>query len=230
MNLLGGNLEKSVGVSPSIDKASCRCEAKQGGKIDNLKPVALYDSLIKIRCGLTVLVALVVLMLGVMATGNTARAEDKVKKRFVDNGDGTITDRQSGKMWEKKVDGGGIVGLTTCLSAPHDVNTRCTWDEAMRDWIETVNAEGGTGYAGYNDWRVPTVGELQGILMARPPDVCPSPCIDPVFGPTATSVYWSSTTDPKDSSLAGLVLFGIGDVIFDDKSNDTRVRAVRGGP
>ncbi len=198
--------------------------------MDNLKPVALYDSLIKIRCGLTVLVALVVLMLGVMAIGNPARAEDKEKKRFVDNGDGTITDRRSGKMWEKKVDSGGMVGRTTCLSAPHDINTRCRWHEATGDWIKTVNAEGGTGYAGYNDWRVPTIGELQDILMARPPDVCPSPCIDPIFGPTATSFYWSSTTDPKDSSLAGLALFGNGDVFFDDKSIDTRVRAVRGGP
>jgi len=121
----------------------------------------------KIRSGLTVLVALVVLMLGVMAIGNPARAEDKEKKRFVDNGDGTITDRRSGKMWEKKVDGGGMVERTTCLSAPHDVNTRCTWHEATGDWIEAVNAEGGTGYAGYDDWRVPTIGELQDILMAR---------------------------------------------------------------
>jgi len=50
----------------------------KGGKMDNVKPVALYDSSIKIRWCLTVLVTLVVLMLGVMATGNTARAEDKV--------------------------------------------------------------------------------------------------------------------------------------------------------
>ncbi len=53
MNLLEGNLEKSVGVSPSIEKASCISEAKQspgkpalkGGFMVSLEPAALYDSL-----------------------------------------------------------------------------------------------------------------------------------------------------------------------------------------
>ena len=39
-------------------------------------------------------------------------------QRFIDNGDGTLTDRQSGLMWEKKTSTGGGV---------HDVSGRYTW-------------------------------------------------------------------------------------------------------
>jgi hypothetical protein len=38
-------------------------------------------------------------------------------QRFIDNGDGTLTDRQSGLMWEKKTSTGGGV---------HDVSGRYT--------------------------------------------------------------------------------------------------------
>jgi len=43
--------------------------------------------------------------------------------RFADNGDGTITDTQTGMMWEKKDQGGGL----------HDVNTLFPWAGACTD-------------------------------------------------------------------------------------------------
>src|SRR5215208_5675766 len=79
---------------------------------------------------------------------------------YTDNGDGTITDNNTGLMWEKKGDNGGL----------HDKDNGYPWSgatgtqETIWDWLDDVNAEGGTGFAGYNDWRVPNAKELQSLV------------------------------------------------------------------
>lgn len=84
------------------------------------------------------------------------------------------------------------------------------------------------GFAARCDWRLPTPAELETILLA--PFPCgTSPCIDPVFGPTAANLYWSSTTHAGDPNLAWFVAFGNGGVGLADKNGFARVRAVRGG-
>jgi len=58
---------------------------------------------------------------------------------FTDNGDGTITDTNTGLMWQQ--DPGGKV----------------TWDDAMAN-ADSINI------AGYTDWRVPTITELYSLM------------------------------------------------------------------
>jgi hypothetical protein len=81
---------------------------------------------------------------------------------------------------------------------------------------------------------LPTIAELQTIVSE--PFVCAaSPCIDePLFGPTAPSFYWSSTTYANAPDGAWSVTFlngGVVDNRFLDyvKYNSFSVRAVRGG-
>ncbi len=160
--------------------------------------------------------------------------------RLVDNGDGTVTDRQTGLMWEKK---------TTDGSA-HDVGNYYTWStsgtapdgSAFTTFLNTLNggatgvgncvsADGSTqsgGFAGYCDWRLPTIAELQTILLAPYP--CgTNPCIDSAFGPTQSNFYWSATTVAGGSFGAWDVDFFTGGVGGNIKPNDLYVRAVRGG-
>ena len=80
----------------------------------------------------------------------------------------------------------------------------------MWDWPSQLNA---ANFAGHNDWRLPselgcngpgvwgppgyTCGssdphELETILL-EPYGCGTSPCIDPIFGPTASNRYWSSS-------------------------------------
>jgi hypothetical protein len=149
--------------------------------------------------------------------------------RYNDKGDGTIVDRTTGLMWEKKVPGSG------CL---HCVDDRYPWSNfgstTIWDWLSAVNAEGGRGFAGHDDWRIPNVKELQSIVdYGRA-----SPAVNPTLGPNSGGYYWSSTTHAVNAlpDIAWIVFFGDGHVLSTPfgmeegrKSNFSFVRAVRGG-
>ena len=135
--------------------------------------------------------------------------------------DGTIKDLNTGLIWEVKcADCGGL----------HDVSNRYPWSgdgstDTIWDWLDDINAEGGTGYAGHHDWRIPNIRELESLVDYGKQ----SPTIDPIFGPTDDSDFWTSTTYAPDSSLAFLVEFGEGSYVSWTKSYSGPVRAVRGG-
>jgi hypothetical protein len=161
--------------------------------------------------------------------------------RFVDNGDGTITDTQTGLMWEKKSDDGSI----------HDKDNYYTWSTAFTTFLATVNA--GAGFAGYTDWRLPSEEgwnspftgpkELDSILAAPYPCTgLSNPCVPPAFntgctgGCTVTSCsctqsnyYWSATSYVPLPGNAWDVGFDTGLVNPNDENSFIYVRAVRGG-
>jgi hypothetical protein len=137
--------------------------------------------------------------------------------------DGTVKDLHTGLIWEVKCTGGGCAAL-------HDVANTYPWSgdgstDTIWDWLADINAEGGTGYAGHNDWRIPNVRELQSIA-----DYGVLPTIAPLFGPTSESEYWSSTAFAPNPSAAEDVDFFGGDVRSRPKSTAFFVRAVRHGP
>jgi hypothetical protein len=156
---------------------------------------------------------------------------------YRNNGDGTITDLNTGLMWEQK-----IRDIVTA-QGNHDVTRRFIWDSVaptIWDWLEQVNTEGGTGLGGHNDWRIPNVKELQSIIDYG----LLNPAVDPAFnnGPgigacsvaecslTATGSYWSSTTGAAFTPSAWIVDFSVGFVTGGLKNDELHfVRAVRGG-
>ena len=90
-------------------------------------------------------------------------------------------------------------------------------------YTQDVNA---ADLCGANDWRMPTVKELEGIAdMGRL-----SPAIDPEFFPnTPSSVVWSGSPLAGDPYLAWYVDFNVGYANFDLRGYGYRVRLVRGG-
>lgn len=142
--------------------------------------------------------------------------------RFHDNGDGTVTDTETNLMWEKKTNLDAFPNFANL----HDANNTYDWETANDAWINAVNAEGGTGFARYNDWRVPTRQELQRIVD----DTRFHPSIDPEFGPTRDGYYWTSTPFVHQPDYAAwLVDFGRGEVLERVTRFELTVRAVRGG-
>ena len=139
--------------------------------------------------------------------------------RFVDNLDGTVTDHQTGLMWEKKEAGG------SCL---HCANDTYPWRDALSEWLSEVNglvasADFQVGLGGHSDWRLASIGELDAIrdCMFGPA------CVDPTFGPTAASLYWSASSDADLRSSAWIVSFAGNLTGTADKTASAHVRAVR---
>jgi len=161
-----------------------------------------------------------------MGSGSTCDAA-----RFVDNGNGTVTDNLSALQWEKKTNLNG----TPNPGDQHDADNVASWSGTGTAADGTAytgflaNLDGGSCFAGQCDWRLPTVAELQTIL-SQPYPCTTSPCINGVFGPTTSGGYWSSTTYAVLSDRAWVVDFDDGFVSgFDGKGDDGYVRAVRGG-
>lgn len=163
--------------------------------------------------------------------------------RFIDHGT-TVTDNLTGLEWEKKTNDSTI----------HDVDNMYTWNALSNSGV--LSAADGTAFttfldalngtpcfAGQCDWRLPTLSELQTILL-RPCATGPGPCIDPIFGPTATqptiqtqaNYYLTSTAliAPPYQEAVWVVLFGNLDGTESSAGNIVKyggsyVRAVRGG-
>ena len=109
--------------------------------------------------------------------------------RFHDNGDGTVSDTATGLMWMKDDNGSAIL-----------------WEDAL-SYAENFS------YAGYEDWRLPDIKELQSIIdYTRSPVTTSSAAIDPAFNCTQITneggnadygYYWSSTTHVNWSTQPG---------------------------
>ena len=102
---------------------------------------------------------------------------------FMDNNDGTITDKATHLMWQQSDDG-------------HTYN----WKEAL---IYAKNSE----LAGYTDWRLPNTKELQSIVDYDKKDI---PAIDENFFTCTNkdSWFWTSTTQGDFKNTACYIAFG----------------------
>ena len=139
------------------------------------------------------------------------------------SGDGlTITDNNTGLMWEIKEAGGGCLH---CVSDTYKWSGSGT-EETIWDWLDDVNEEGVTGFAGYDDWRIPNLRELLSIVDYGQDGQ--RRLIDPAFDP-AGDEYWTSTSPlPRGDDPAMGVNFQQGSVIRSDRGVAFFIRAVRG--
>jgi hypothetical protein len=172
--------------------------------------------------------------------------------RLTDNGDGTITDHETGLVWEKKADlDGAPVDCTSAVICPdpHDADNVYTWTDgttptelptgtAFTVFLAQLNASG--GFAGHTDWRLPTLAELHALVDyadATSPlvdavfdDACTSSCSITSCSCTASDRHWTDSTLASAPTDAWVDDHGSGEIVWDTKDAEYAVRAVRTGP
>lgn len=132
--------------------------------------------------------------------------------RFVDNGDGTITDNLTGLMWEKKP-GGGNTGTDT----PGAV----LWQDAI------VYCENLT-LASHGDWRLANSRELRSLLNLEQGGQS-SWLSSQGFLISANNYYWSSTIAPYDTTKSLIVNLANANILYILTNDTAYYWAVRGG-
>jgi hypothetical protein len=138
---------------------------------------------------------IVTLIIGLVAICPSALAG------MLNNGDGTVTDLQTGLMWQQD-DAGPM-----------------TWEAGLVYCENLV-------LAGHADWRLPNRNELLSIVDF---EAC-GPAIDHAAFPSAgPDIYWTSTTAPDLTTSAYIVAFTGGIIVKMPKGGNYYVRAVRGG-
>jgi len=145
--------------------------------------------------------------------------------RFTDNNNGTVTDNLTGLMWMKNADAGNDCDGTD--------TGRETWADAL---ASAAACNAGSGFAGYTDWRLPNVRELQslvhyGVYNPAVPNTAGTGkwTEGQPFTGVQSSLYWSSTTFAIYTSFAWYVYLSYGYVLYDDKTFTGYVWPVRGG-
>ncbi len=142
--------------------------------------------------------------------------------RFIDNGDGTITDDDTGLMWLQDANCANTVGYD-----PNGTGDgRVDWLNAGA-FVDAINA--GTYPAcsggGYADWHLSTRDELVSLID----DSNSSPALPTghPFTNVLNDIYWTSTEYAPNPTDAWYVYLDDGDVNGDDKTSTDYAWAVR---
>jgi hypothetical protein len=147
---------------------------------------------------------------------------------YTDNGDNTVTDTNTGLMWQKC--SVGLNNDASCSGLPYVKNwykATGTYEVIWNSLPENVCRS--LMLAGYSDWRLPSKKELMSIVDYSIP--APGPVISSTFFPnTSTALgYWSSTTSLPYASGLGMILnFSTGSLGESYVDADGYVRCVRG--
>ena len=143
--------------------------------------------------------------------------------QYIDTGL-TVIDLTTGLEWEKK----DSKDKTPNFANLHDADNSYVWSgdgaqETIWDWLDAINGE---QFAGFSDWRIPNIRELQSLVNYARKDPASGPILDPTF---TQHEYWSSTTRAGTATRAWGLQFGTGKSVVTDKILARSVRAVRGG-
>lgn len=222
---------EAKGVANTLPPDTSKCEAKLASQFAAIESSAGGACAMEGDGG-------TVQSIGTADTGFMAKTVT-LSQRFTNNGNGTISDADTGLTWEIK---------SYFDESIHDVSTRYTWGDATAVHIAGLNA---ATFGGYDDWRVPSVNEMVTLFNYDATDLVKGfpefdeNCAtggDPFFSCTVlecscgfselwgADTYWTSQSNPSDANEA----FAVRNHNFEidpswQKTTDHTVIAVRGG-
>ena len=148
---------------------------------------------------------------------------------------GCVLDNVTGLMWEEKTSDGGLRDKSRVYTNYDSDLTPQKLDGSVPTLAE-INAETNSvgfknsvnaqGLCGFNDWRLPAIDELHGILDYGVTD--PGPAIDTNWFPNSIGwMYWSATPMLDGPTYAWYIYFTYGTVGYGVRYVDSHVRLVR---
>jgi hypothetical protein len=147
--------------------------------------------------------------------GDLQRGITPPNPRFVDNGDGTVLDSLTGLMW---------------ITEPHAVSG----NSDSLDWTNAISFCNGLEFAGYDDWVLPNVRELETLVNCgkgswgdRTSEWLNSEELP--FSGIYPQLYWTSTTYFMNNTYAWSVALGTGEIDKAEKSQSHYAWPVRSG-
>jgi len=151
--------------------------------------------------------------------GDLGRGVVLVTARFTDNGDGTVTDNQTGLIWLKNAN---------CFGEN-------TWSQALSDCSGLAHGSCGlSDNSTAGDWGLPNKNELNSLLhsdfynpvLSDTPGTGQWTAGEP-FTNVQSSFYWTSTTTPSYSGAAYEVHLGLGTIGGNNKEGVNYIWPVR---
>ncbi|MDX1812479.1 MAG: DUF1566 domain-containing protein, partial [Gammaproteobacteria bacterium] len=123
--------------------------------------------------------------------------------RYIDNNDGTISDKMTGLMWSKCImgmtwDGSRNLCISKFENGQEKRAVKLNWQDSLK-YVTLVNA---SNYLNYSDWRLPNIKELASILDVACLANLHAMALDLDYfdvytlssdHTSATTTYWSST-------------------------------------
>jgi len=128
--------------------------------------------------------------------------------------DGTVIHTKTGLMWKRCAEGQTWNGAT------------CTGTASPLTWQSALAAATTSTFAAHDDWRLPSVKELQSIAESCGYGPTTNTTMFPA---TPSNGFWTATSYHPDPNRAWYVGFYVGTVGIYDKIDVLRVRLVRGG-
>lgn len=105
--------------------------------------------------------------------------------RYRDNSNGTVTDILTNLTWMR------------CSLGQHWTGSACSGEAMGMHWSDALRAANSFSYANYEDWRVPTIEELDTIVFCsnnlRKPSIRPNGSFDKE---TNGECYWTNQNRP----------------------------------
>jgi hypothetical protein len=155
----------------------------------------------------------------IAATG----ASTTVQPSYSNNGDGTITDNVTSIMWQSSVPANGCAALPPDAGPDATAPDECTLPEAQA-YCASLRL------AGYSDWRLPYLDELQSLHQ------CPAaelPAIANAFVPMPVNQFWTASPLESNPAYYWVVDYagneGCGDDGWAGTNSSSGVRCARGG-
>ena len=128
--------------------------------------------------------------------------------RFIDNQDGTVTDRLTGLIWLKNTNCFGMMDLQSARLAVKRLK-----DGGCGPNRKSVLSDGSSA----GDWRLPTMKELCTLIDFSRRD--PALASGHMFSNFPPGYHWSATTLDYYSGMAWIVYFQSGTTCYEDVTN-----------